>query len=157
MNPSKSCSTGLTFKSFMSQVEAFDKLPMSSMKMSSSIDKGKGVCFSISSSEPCFGAVSCSNSTLTGEVGISEASEYVIIDSSSDMVGALGHRSASGVIEGIFSRINFPYLTVRCTKTPLEVISRYSTDSILRPCMKCCMNITSGIDNSEPDMASCLY
>jgi hypothetical protein len=73
------------------------------------------------------------------------------------MVGALGCRLASRVIKTIFSRINFPSSIVQCTKTPPEVISRYSTDSVLRLFMKCCMNIASGIDNFGPDMARCLY
>jgi thiamine pyrophosphate-dependent acetolactate synthase large subunit-like protein len=101
--------------------------------------------------------MSYNNSILVGEVGISEASGYVMIGSSLDMVGALGCRLASRVTERIFSRINFPSLIVQCTMTPPEVISRYSADSVLRPCTKCCMNIASGIDNSRPDMASCLY
>jgi hypothetical protein len=157
MNPSKSCSGGSTFRPFMSHAGVFDKFPMSSMKMSSSIDKGKGVWSSISSFDPCFGVVSYSNSTLVGKVGISEASGYVMIDSSSDMVGCMGCRSASGVTQRIFSKINFPSSTVQCTKTPPMVISRYSADSVIRLCTKCWMNIASRIDNSGSDMASCLY
>jgi hypothetical protein len=108
MNPFKSCSTGLTFRPFMLQAGAFHKFPMSSIKICSSIDKGKGVWSSICSFEPCSGAMSCSNSTLANEVGIFEALGYVMIDSSSDMVGALGCRSACRVTERIFPGINFP-------------------------------------------------
>jgi hypothetical protein len=35
-----------------------------------------------------------------------------------------------------------------------EVISRNSVDSVPNPCIKCCIDIASRIDNSGPDKAS---
>jgi hypothetical protein len=86
--------------------------PTSSTKWSSSIDKGDGVWSTIYAFESSSGAVSCRNSTLAGDAGIFQAIGYVIISISSDNTGALGCKSSSELTERIFSRIDFPSLTV---------------------------------------------
>jgi hypothetical protein len=58
MNSSRSCPTGLNLRPFKSQAGAFDELPMSLSKQSSSIDKGNGVGSSILFYEPIPAAVS---------------------------------------------------------------------------------------------------
>jgi hypothetical protein len=121
------------------------------------IDKEEGVRSAISSFEPCSGVVSCKNSTLAGEVGISEVSTYVMIGTSSDNSGAFSYKSSSGVMERIFFSIDFPSSTSHCTTTPSDAISRYSADSMLKLCRKCSMNIAPRIINSRPDVATCLY
>jgi hypothetical protein len=45
-------------------------------------------------------------------MGIFEVSGYVMMATSSDNSGALGYRSSRGVMERIFSNINFPSSTV---------------------------------------------
>jgi hypothetical protein len=80
----------------MSQVGTFDISPTSSLKRST-IDNGYGAWSAISSFEPWSGAVSCKNSTSAGEVGISEVSGYVMIETSSNNSRALGYKSSRGV------------------------------------------------------------
>jgi hypothetical protein len=78
----------------------------------------------------------------------------VIIGSSSKINGALICRSSSRVVERILSKIDLPSSTVQRTKTPQEVISKYSVNYVPNMCTKCCINIASRIDNFGPDKAS---
>jgi hypothetical protein len=55
---SKSYPAGSNLRPFKSYAKAFDEFLMSSLKQSSSIDKGNGVGSSISFSEPILGAMS---------------------------------------------------------------------------------------------------
>jgi hypothetical protein len=74
MNSFRSCPAGSNLRPFKSQTGAFDEFPMSLSKQSSSIDKGNGMGSSISFYQPIPGAVSGSNSSLTGKAEISEVS-----------------------------------------------------------------------------------